>query len=103
MSIGKVFSKNNIVKYLTKGAGITALGVVAFDSHILGKIQADSYSKRKDADACADTFNNTEYLSNLRISLSRLRNLCPTNLCQNMLQYLNLKEQRYLYTFDQHP
>lgn len=73
MSIGKVFSKGNIVKYLTRGAGITALGVVAYDSHVLGRIQADSYSKRKDADACMDTYSNTEYLSSPSITTSNMK------------------------------
>ena len=63
MSIGKIFSKPNITKYLTRGTGIAALGLVAYDAHILGRIQADSYSKRKDADACMRTYSNTQYLS----------------------------------------
>ncbi len=63
MSIGSVFNKGNIVKYLTKGTGIAALGIVAYDAHIIGKLQSDSYSKRKDADACMDTYSNTQYLS----------------------------------------
>ena len=63
MSIGKIFSKPNIIKYLPKGVGIAALGLVGYDAHILGKIQADSYSKQKDANACMRTFNNTQYLS----------------------------------------
>lgn len=63
MSIGNIFSKPNIIKYLTKGAGIAALGIVGYDAHIIGRLQADSYSKRKDADACMETYSNTQYLS----------------------------------------
>lgn len=37
--------KSNFTKYLAKGAGAAALGVVAYDSHIIGKIQSDVYAK----------------------------------------------------------
>lgn len=73
MSIGKIFSKPNITKYLVKGTGIAALGLVAYDSHILGKIQADSYSKRKDADACMATYSNTQYLSSPSTTTSDMK------------------------------
>ena len=63
MSIGKVFTKSNITKYIVKGTGLAALGVVGYDAHIIGKMRADSYSKQKDADACMGTFSNTQYLS----------------------------------------
>lgn len=65
MSISKVFSsfKNNLPKYLTRGAGIAALGIIAYDAHIVGKLQSDVYSKSKDADACMSTYSNTQYLS----------------------------------------
>ena len=50
-----------------------ALGVVAYDSHIVGKLQADVYSKSKDADACAETFSNTQYLSSPSMTTSKLK------------------------------
>ena len=63
MNIGNIFSKPNIIKYLTKGTGIAALGIIGYDAHIIGRLQSDSYAKRKDADACMETFSNTQYLS----------------------------------------
>lgn len=65
--------KNNFPKYLIKGTGLAALGVVAYDSHIMGKIQSDVYAKSKDADACAEAFNNTQYLSSPSPSMSKLK------------------------------
>ncbi len=69
--IGKV--GNNIVKYLPKAVGIGALGVIAYDSHIVGKLQADVYAKSKDAEACMETFSNTQYLSTPSVTMSKLK------------------------------
>lgn len=64
MNISNFFSTHpNVIKYLTKGVGLTALGIVGYDAHIVGRLQADCYAKGKDADACMETFNNTQYLS----------------------------------------
>ena len=73
MSIGRVFSKNNITKYLVKGTGIAALGIVGYDAHIIGKLQSDVYSKSKDADACMKTFSNTQYLSSPSMTTAGLK------------------------------
>ena len=73
MSIGKIFTKSNMVKYATKGAGIAALGIIAYDAHIIGRLQADSYAKRKDADACMRTYNNTQHLSSPSMTTSHMK------------------------------
>lgn len=65
--------KSNFTKYLAKGAGAAALGVVAYDSHIIGKIQSDVYAKSRDADACAERFSNTQYLSTPSNTTSKLK------------------------------
>lgn len=65
--------KTNFPKYLIKGASLAALGVVAYDSHIMGKIQSDVYAKSKDADACAKAFNNTQYLSSPSPATAKLK------------------------------
>ncbi len=53
---------------ITKGLGIVALGIVAKDSNHLGKVQADLYASKKDADAAAHYLNNSLYLSDMRKS-----------------------------------
>lgn len=73
MSISNVFTKTNMTKYLIKGAGIATLGIIGYDSHIVGKLQADVYSKSKDADACMRTYSNTDYLSSPSMTTSHLK------------------------------
>ena len=65
--------KNNFTKYLPKGVGIAALGIVAYDAHVLGKLQADVYSKSKDADACMGAYSNSQYLTSPSITTSNLK------------------------------
>lgn len=64
---GKLF------RYLSKGAGIAALGVIAYDAHTWGKIQADVYAKSRDADACTKAFNNTQYLTEPSVTTAALK------------------------------
>ncbi len=55
---------NNTGKVLAKGAGIAALGLVGYDAHYMGKLQADLYSSEKDADAATYYLNNSLYSTN---------------------------------------
>lgn len=71
MSIGSV--GNKIVKYLPKAIGLGALGVIAYDSHVVGKLQADVYSKSRDAGACMETFSNTQYLPTPSATMSKMK------------------------------
>lgn len=75
MSISTALSsvKNNFAKYAIKGAGVAALGVVGYDAHVLGKLQSDVYSKSKDADACMESYSNTQYLTCPSITASKLK------------------------------
>ena len=65
--------KRNFGKYLAKGVGVAALGVVAYDSHTWGKMQSDVYAKSKDANACINTFNNSQFLSSPSITTAKLK------------------------------
>lgn len=66
--------KNNYGKFLAKSAGAVALGLVAYDSHTLGKINADAYAQSQDAKACQKSFNNTMLLSDPSICMSKAKN-----------------------------
>lgn len=65
---------DNCIKYICKGAGVAALAMVGYDSHVMGKLQADVDAKSKDADACYDYFNNTQYLSTPSQTISNAKN-----------------------------
>lgn len=75
MSLSTAFTavKRNFGKYLAKGAGVAALGVIAYDAHTWGKMQSDVYAKSKDANACIDRFNNTQFLSSPSITTAKLK------------------------------
>lgn len=65
--------KSNLTKYIAKGVGVAALGVVAYDAHVVGKLQSDVYSKTGDANACMEAFSNTQYLSSPSVTTSKLK------------------------------
>lgn len=73
MKLSNVFTKDNVIKYLTKGAGAAAVGIVGYDAHIVGKLQSDTYSKSKDANACMETYSNTQYLSSPSMTTSMMK------------------------------
>lgn len=55
----------NPVSIATKVVGLAGLGYVGYDSHYIGKMQADLYSSEKDADAAAFYLNNSMYSTNM--------------------------------------
>lgn len=65
--------KNNFGKYLIKGTGLAALGIIAYDAHIVGNLQSDIYSKSADANACLKRFENTQYLSSPSLTTEKLK------------------------------
>ena len=64
-SITKIASniKNNYGKYLAKTAGAAAVGLVAYDAHVIGKLNADTYAQSREADRTASIATNTLYLT----------------------------------------
>ena len=66
--------KNNYGKYLAKGAGLVALGVVAKDAHTLGKINSEVYAQTQDAKACRDSYINSMFLADPSITTSKAKN-----------------------------
>lgn len=65
--------KSNIGKYLIKGTGLAALGIIAYDSHVYGNLQADVYAKSNDAKACISRYENSQYLSSPSATTANLK------------------------------
>lgn len=54
--------KNNYGKYLAKTVAVGTLGLVGYDAHVLGLMEADSYSKARDAKHLVKASTNTLFL-----------------------------------------
>lgn len=52
----------NITKVLAKAAGVAGVGLVAYDSHIAGKIESHSYGKNNKAESITE-----RYLDDLKL------------------------------------
>ena len=74
-SVKKITSaiKNNYGKYLAKTAGAAAVGMVAYDAHVIGKLRADTYSQTSEANRTASFATNTLYLSEPSTIQSKLK------------------------------
>lgn len=71
----KIFTniKANYGKYLARCVGAAAVGLVGYDSHVLGKVQSDVYAKRCDANAVARTYANTMFMNDPSLVQSKVR------------------------------
>ena len=82
--------KANYMGYLAKGAGAAALGISAYDAHVLAKINADSYSATKDADALSNAYNNTLYSTNGSVTTDAVKKkLFNLETGMNMRNFIN--------------
>ena len=82
--------KANYGKYLCKGAAIGTLGLLAYDANFLGKLQADTYAKSKDAKHCIKATTNTLFLDEPSKIDSDIRNTAlHVETDQNARQFFN--------------
>ncbi|MBE7712631.1 MAG: hypothetical protein E7Z87_02680 [Cyanobacteria bacterium SIG26] len=63
-SIGKIF-KGPTSQIIAKTAGLAGLGLVAYDAHHIGKVNADLYASHRDAVATDYYVNNSMYSTNM--------------------------------------
>lgn len=68
----KILSKTS--KWLVKGVGLAALGMVASDAHYVGKMKSDLYSSEKDANAALYYLNNSMYLTSMSKTQEKVKN-----------------------------
>lgn len=82
--------KNNYGKYLAKVAGATAVGMVAYDAHVIGKLKADTYAQTAEANRTATKANDMLYLSEPSVIQSKIKKkLFNIELENNFLNLFN--------------
>lgn len=75
---------------LTRGAGLAALGIVAYDANYLGKMEADLYSSSRDAKSTAYYLNNSMYMPNMSKFTEKIKNWSfTTELDQTYKRFFN--------------
>ena len=75
---------------ITKGAGLTALGIVAYDANYMGKVESDLYASTKDAKSTAYYLNNSMYLNNMSKFTEKIKNWSfTTELDQTYKRFFN--------------
>lgn len=67
-SIGKCIGKTAI-----RATGVAALGAAAYDAHILGKLEADVYSKSNEADRVTSAAYNNAFLDEPSAVMSKVK------------------------------
>lgn len=67
--------KNNYGKYLAKTAGAAAIGMVAYDAHIYGKLKADTYARSREAEGSGSAFNRTMYQTEPSVIQGKLKKM----------------------------
>ena len=91
-SVTKITSaiKNNYGKYLAKAAGAAAVGMVAYDAHVIGKLRADTYSQSAEANRTASLATNTLYLAEPSTIQTKVKKkLFNLELENNFLNFFN--------------
>lgn len=67
-SIGK-----GIGNVAARATGVAALGVTAYDAHVLGKLQADVYAQSNEADRLTSAAYNNNYLDTPSVVMSKVK------------------------------
>lgn len=75
---------------ISRGIGLAALGMVAYDAHYLGKVKSDLYASEKDASSTGYYLNNSMYSDSMSKVQERVRTLSfTTELDQIWKRFLN--------------
>ena len=75
---------------ISRGIGLAALGMVAYDAHYLGKVKSDLYASEKDASSTGYYLNNSMYSDSMSKVQERVRTLSfTTELDQMWKRFLN--------------
>lgn len=63
----------NIGTFATRATGLAALGIVSYDSHVMGKLEADTYSQSNEADRITSAAYNSTYLNEPSVTMGKIK------------------------------
>lgn len=89
MNISMLETKN-ISNYLTRGVGVTGLGLIGYESHSLGKHEAQVHAKNVKAESLAENFLEDQKLENPSAVKNALKkHIFNFNLDENLSGFFN--------------
>lgn len=68
-SVGK-----GIGNIVVRGTGLAALGIACYDSHVIGKLEADTYSQSNEANRLTSAAYDNIYLDQPSATMSKVKN-----------------------------
>ena len=92
MNIRNMFSSiaSNKSRIVTGAIGLVGLGIIAYDAHNVGKIQADLYASERDAKATLYYLNNDMYLTSMSRSQEKVKDFAyKSELGQGWRRFIN--------------
>lgn len=63
----------NIGTLATRATGLAALGITCYDGHVMGKLEADTYSQSKEADRVTSATYNNIYLNEPSVTMGKIK------------------------------
>lgn len=63
----------NIGTFATRATGLAALGITCYDSHVLGKLEADTYSQSNEANRLTSAAYNNTYLNEPSVTMGKIK------------------------------
>ncbi len=64
----------NVGNIAIRGTGLAALGITAYDAHVLGKIEADTYSRTNESDRLMSAAYESMYLDQPSAIMGKVKN-----------------------------
>ncbi len=65
---------SGIATGLTRVTGLAAIGMSCYNAHVIGKLDADTFTQSKEADRVCDAAHNSIYLEQPNTTMSKMKN-----------------------------
>ncbi len=64
---------SGVVTGLTRVTGLAAIGMSCYNAHVIGKLEADTFSQSREADRVCDAAYNSVYLEKPNTTMSKMK------------------------------